>query len=214
MNPPWRTRVKICGIRRTADLLEAARLGADAIGLVFFPASPRAISPEQAKGLLQACPPFLTTVGLFVNAAPDAVRAVLDQVSLDLLQFHGEEPPDYCQSFGRPWIKALRMRPEIDLKRWRKDYGGAAGFLLDTYAPGIAGGTGQAFDWQRIPADWREQIILAGGLHAQNVAEAIRQVRPYGVDVSGGVEGDTKGVKDPAKMAAFMGGVRDGDRFR
>ncbi len=209
-----RTRVKFCGIRRPVDLSTAARLGADAIGLVFFPASPRAISGEQAKGLLQACPPFLTTVGLFVNAEPAAVRAILDQVPLDLLQFHGEEPPDYCQSFGRPWIKALRVRPGIDLARWRREYRAASGFLLDTYIPGMAGGTGQTFDWHCIPADWREQIILAGGLHAQNVAEAIRQVRPYGVDVSGGIEGDTKGVKDPAKMVAFMRGVHDGDRFR
>lgn len=206
-----RTRVKICGLTSGADLAVAAGLGVDAVGLVFYPASPRAVAADVARSLLAALPPFVTSVGLFVDAEPDAVRAVLARVPLDLLQFHGEEPPEYCAAFGRPWLKAIRMRPGADVERIARVYSAAAGLLLDTYHPGAPGGTGRRFDWGLIPARLAPRIVLAGGLDPANVAEAVRRVRPWGVDVSGGVE-SAKGVKDPAKMEAFLQGVRDGDQ--
>lgn len=206
-----RTRVKICGLTSGADLAVAAGLGVDAVGLVFYPASPRAVAADLARSLLTSVPPFVTSVGLFVDAEPDAVRAVLAQVPLDLLQFHGEESPEYCAAFGRPWLKAIRMRPGVDAERLARLYGGAAGLLLDTYDPAAPGGTGRRFDWGLIPARLASRIVLAGGLEPANVADAIRRVRPWGVDVSGGVE-SAKGVKDPAKMEAFLQGVRDGDQ--
>ena len=208
-----RTRVKICGLTREADVRAAAELGADAIGLVFHDPSPRVVGLEQARALQACLPPFVTSVGLFVDAEPERVRVTLAQVPLDLLQFHGEEPPDYCAAFGRPWIKAIRMRPETDLRVLRARYGAAAGLLLDAYHPARAGGTGQCFDWDLVPSDLAPHIVLAGGLDPDNVAAAIRRVRPYGVDVSGGVEA-AKGLKDRQKMAEFMKGVCDGDQSR
>ena len=208
-----RTRVKICGLTREADVLAAAELGADAIGLVFYDPSPRAVGIEQARRLCAALPPFVTSVGLFVDAAPDQIRSTLARVPLDLLQFHGEESPEYCAAFGRPWIKAVRMRPGIDPQSLPELYPGAAGLLLDAYDPARAGGTGQCFDWDLVPPDLAPHIVLAGGLDPDNVAVAIRRVRPYGVDVSGGVEA-AKGLKDRQKMAAFMKGVLDGDQSR
>ena len=208
-----RTRVKICGLTREADVLAAAELGADAIGLVFYDPSPRAVGIEQARRLCAALPPFVTSVGLFVDAAPDQIRSTLARVPLDLLQFHGEESPEYCAAFGRPWIKAVRMRPGIDPQALPELYPGAAGLLLDAYDPARAGGTGQCFDWDLVPPDLAPHIVLAGGLDPDNVAEAIRRVRPHGVDVSGGVE-VAKGLKDRQKMAAFMKGVFDGDQSR
>ena len=208
-----RTRVKICGLTREADVRAAAELGADAIGLVFHDPSPRVVGLEQARALQACLPPFVTSVGLFVGAEPERVRVTLAQVPLDLLQFHGEEPPDYCAAFGRPWIKAIRMRPETDLRVLRARYGAAAGLLLDAYDPGKVGGTGQCFDWDLVPSDLAPHIVLAGGLDPDNVAAAIRRVRPYGVDVSGGVEA-AKGLKDRQKMAEFMKGVCDGDQSR
>ncbi len=205
-----RTRVKICGLTRAEDAREAARLGADAIGLVFYPPSPRAVGVAAARAVLRGLPPFVTVVGLFVDPSEDEVRRVLDQVPLDLLQFHGEEPPEACARYGRPWIKAIPMREGVDLWAERRRYAGAAGLLLDTYQPGVAGGTGQRFDWGRIPPELGREIILAGGLNPETVAGAIRAVRPYAVDVSGGVE-SAKGIKDPAKMAAFLREVRQGD---
>ena len=190
---------------------EAARLGVDALGFVFYAPSPRAVEPESARLLVSCLPPWVTSVGLFVDAEAAFVRAVLARVPLDLLQFHGEEPPDYCAAFGRPWIKAVRMRPGIDLRARQRHYAGARGLLLDTYDPAAAGGTGRCFDWDRVPADLAAESILAGGLDAGNVAAAIRRLRPYGVDVSGGVEA-AKGRKDPLKMAAFLNGVGDGDQ--
>ena len=206
-----RTRVKICGLTREADVRASAELGADAIGLVFYDPSPRAVGIDLARRLRAALPPFVTTVGLFVDAEPERVRATLAQVPLDLLQFHGEEPPDYCAAFGRPWIKAIRMRPGTDLRALWARYGAAVGLLLDAYDPARAGGTGQCFDWDLVPPDLAPHIVLAGGLDPDNVAVAIRRVRPYGVDVSGGVEA-AKGLKDRQKMAAFMKGVFDGDQ--
>jgi len=208
-----RTRVKICGLTREVDVRAAAELGADAIGLVFHAPSPRAVAIDQAIALCTCLPPFVTRVGLFVDAEPERVRATLEQVALDLLQFHGEESPAYCAAFRRPWIKAIRMRPGVDLKGLRERYGAAAGMLLDAYDPARAGGTGHCFDWDLVPADLAPHIVLAGGLDPGNVAQAIRQVRPYAVDVSGGVEAG-KGLKDRHKMAAFMKGVNDGDRSR
>lgn len=208
--PHVRTRVKICGITRPEDGLRAAELGVDAIGLVFVAASPRAVDVSQAAAIIARLPPFITRVGLFVDAAVDQVETVLNQVTLDLLQFHGDEPADYCEQFDRPYLKAVSMRPERDVLSYMAGYPSATGFLLDAYHPALAGGSGEQFDWARVPAQCPQSIVLAGGLHPGNVAEAIRQVRPYAVDVSSGVE-SAKGVKDPTKMAQFMLGVQRGD---
>ncbi len=197
-----RTRVKICGITRTEDALAAARLGADAIGLVFYAPSPRAVSIAQARAICAALPPFVTPVGLFVNAAEAEVQAVLEAVPLGLLQFHGDETPAECERYGRPWIKALRMAPGLDVAAEARRYGSASGILLDAWQAGVPGGTGQCFDWSRIPP-LDKPLVLAGGLTPDNVAEAIRVVRPWAVDVSGGVEAE-KGIKDAALMAAFI----------
>jgi phosphoribosylanthranilate isomerase len=208
-----RTRVKICGLTRDSDLEAAVDIGADAIGLVFHAPSSRAVEIEQARRLLSLLPPFVTGVALFVDAQSDFVRAVLDRAPFDSLQFHGEEPPDYCGAFGRPWIKVIRMRPETNLQAQCERYTGARGLLLDTYDPATAGGTGRRFDWELVPEWLAPRIILAGGLTPDNVAEAVRRVGPYAVDVSGGVE-SAKGVKDRAKLEAFLQGVRDGDKSR
>lgn len=198
-----RTRVKICGITRPEDGAEAARLGADAIGLVFYAKSPRAVTLQQAKTVVDALPPFVTTVALFVDPEPAMVEAVLNAVAPDLLQFHGSEPPEFCNQFGRPWIKAIPMRDETDLGAEMERYRQGRGVLLDTYRPGVPGGTGESFNWDLIPTHLADRIILAGGLTPANVAEAIARVHPYAVDVSGGVEA-SKGIKDAAKMAAFI----------
>ncbi len=208
--PRRRTRVKLCGLTRLVDVETAGRLGADAIGLVFYRTSPRAVTPEQACELIRHSSPFVTSVGLFVDEEPDVVGRVLAQVPLDLLQFHGDEDPEYCARFSRPWIKAVRMRPGLDLNQVAERYRGAAALLLDAYDPARPGGTGRCFDWERIPGTMGPRIILAGGLTPANVAEAVRRVRPYAVDVSGGIE-IAKGRKDEDLMAAFMQGVRDGD---
>lgn len=208
-----RTRVKICGLTRLDDINAAVQAGADAIGLVFHPTSPRAVTIEQAAALCWSLPPFVTAVGLFVDASAATINATLAQVPLDVLQFHGDEAPAFCASFGRRWIKALRMRPGIDLAAERERFSGADGLLLDAYDPGRAGGTGQCFDWARIPPNLAPTIVLAGGLTPLNVAAAITQVQPYGVDVSGGVEA-TRGCKDSQLIFAFMQGVRDGDQRR
>ena len=208
-----RTRVKICGLTRQADLDVAVAAGADAVGFVFHAPSPRAVTPEQARALCAGLPPFVTAVGLFVDAPPERIRAILDQVPLELLQFHGEEPPELCAAFGRRWIKAIRMRPEVDLVDEQARYRAAAGLLLDTYDPVRAGGTGQPFDWTRVPTALASSIILAGGLDPANVGEAIERIRTYGVDVSGGVEA-AKGVKDPDKIREFMQRVNDVDTSR
>jgi phosphoribosylanthranilate isomerase len=202
-----RTRVKICGITRSEDALTAVALGADAIGLVFYPPSPRTVTAARAAAIVAQLPPFVTVVGLFVNADRDEIGRVLSQTRLDLLQFHGDESQVACAGHGRPYIKAVRMRDGVDLYAMRKAYGDAAGLLLDTYQKGIPGGTGGSFDWERIPAGLAASIVLAGGLSPDNVEQAIDQVRPYGVDVSGGVEW-ARGIKDPEKIAAFMRGVK------
>jgi len=201
-----RTRVKICGITRVEDAVAAARCGADAIGLVFYGDSPRAVTPRQARTIAAAVPPFVSVVGLFVDARPEEIRAVLDAVPIDLLQFHGDESPELCAGFNRRYIKAVRMREGIDLGEYATRYETAAGLLLDTYEPGVAGGTGVSFDWSRVPREAKKPIILAGGLTPDNVAEAVRLTRPYAVDVSGGVE-SAKGIKDAAHIAAFIQSV-------
>ena len=201
-------RSKICGITRIEDALLAAEAGADAIGLVFYDKSPRAVDVRQARAILAALPPFVTSVGLFVNASRCFIGEVLDAVPLDLLQFHGDETPEQCEGHGRPWFKALRVRPGDDLRAEAARFSGARAILLDAYVPGVPGGTGERFDWKLIPADLPRPLILAGGLTPDNVAEAIASVRPYGVDVSGGVEA-SRGIKDAAKVAAFIQRVRE-----
>lgn len=198
-----RTRVKICGFTQADDAVAAAELGVDAIGLVFYPPSPRNVGIEQANGISRALPAFVSTVGLFVDAEPDWIKQVLSQVNIDCLQFHGDETPEMCRIYGKPYIKAVRMRPDIDLARIERDYADAAGLLLDAYHPGVQGGTGSGFDWDRVPKNCSRPIILAGGLTPENAAAAVQQVRPYALDVSSGVEAG-KGLKDQAKMAAFI----------
>lgn len=201
-----RTRVKFCGITRCEDAIQAASLGADAIGLVFYPRSPRAVSPQQARAIVRALPPFVTVVGLFVDAASSDIQQALETVPLDTLQFHGDEAPENCSCYGRPYIKAIRMSAEVDLLALAQTYRDASALLLDTYRPGMPGGTGQAFDWDRIPRGIPKAMILAGGLTPGNVAHAVAKVRPYAVDVSGGIE-QMKGRKDAVKMAAFIRGI-------
>ena len=209
------TRIKICGITNTDDAEQAAELGADAIGLVFYEPSPRNVDIEQACAVVDALPPFVTSVGLFVNASVDEVNGVLERVNLDLLQFHGDESPEFCASFDRPWIKAIRMADGVDLHAEAERYSESWGLLLDAYHPALPGGTGESFEWARVPDDLQTSVILAGGLTADNVGEAISTVRPYAVDVSGGVEADSrlkgKGVKDWGKMADFIAAVRAAD---
>lgn len=200
-------RSKICGITRIEDALAAAEAGADAIGFVFYAKSPRAVDVRQARAIIAELPPFVTTVGLFVNASRCELNEILEVVPLDLLQFHGDETPQDCEGYHRPWIKALRVRPGDDLEAACKLYAGARGILLDTYVAGVPGGTGEAFDWSLVPERLSKPIILAGGLSADNVGQAIAQVGPYAVDVSGGVE-QAKGIKDAAKIEAFMRAVK------
>jgi phosphoribosylanthranilate isomerase len=206
-----RTRVKICGITRTEDAIAAITAGADAIGLVFYPPSPRAVTITQAAQIVKGLPPFVTVVGLFVNPTQDELSETLAAVRLDILQFHGDETPQMCQASGRPYLKAVRMRPDVDLLDLDKQFASASGLLLDSYQKGVPGGTGETFEWQRIPDSLRSRIILAGGLSPDNVESAIRTVTPYAVDVSGGVE-QSKGIKDHKKIKAFMRGVERANR--
>jgi phosphoribosylanthranilate isomerase len=204
------TAVKICGITRLEDAFAAIRAGAHAIGFVFYAPSPRYIAPAAAAAILRKLPPFITTVGLFVDAGADEVRATLAQAPVQLLQFHGSETPEYCRQFARPYMKAVRMGPGVDLLQYARDYHDAKALLLDAFVEGLHGGSGVAFDWSRVPAGLSVPVILSGGLTAENVAEAVRQVRPSAVDVSSGVE-SAKGVKDAARIAAFIAGVRNAD---
>jgi phosphoribosylanthranilate isomerase len=203
-----RTRIKICGITRPEDARMAVESGADAIGLVFYAPSPRSIGLEQARAIIAAVPPFVTTVGLFVDPAPDEVESVLRLCSLGLLQFHGDEAPDFCRGFGLPYIKAARVRADADLVQYLSRHHTAQGWLLDAYNDQLYGGTGEAFDWKLIPRDLARPVILSGGLTPDNVGAAVRRVRPWAVDVCSGVEA-AKGVKDAAKIAAFIAGVKN-----
>ncbi|MBE0619579.1 MAG: phosphoribosylanthranilate isomerase [Burkholderiales bacterium] len=203
-----RTRVKICGITRVEDARATAQLGADAIGLVFYARSPRCVRLDQARAITAAVPPFVTVVGLFVDPTRDQVESVLRGCPIGLLQFHGDEAPDFCGSFGLPYIKAARVRPETDLVQYLSPYHEAQGWLLDAYHDQLYGGTGESFDWKLIPRDLARPVILSGGLTPDNVGAAVRQARPWAVDVSSGVEA-AKGVKDAAKIAAFVTGVKN-----
>jgi len=208
-----RTRVKICGFTQTDDALYAASCGVDAIGLVFYPPSPRHVEIEQAHRIVSALPPFVTVVGLFVDAEQEQILDVLKRIPIDLLQFHGEETPAYCRSFARPYIKAVRMRDDVNVQSVAKEHAAAAGLLLDAYHPAAKGGTGSRFDWSRIPAQCDRPIILAGGLTADNVRLALQTVGPYGLDVSSGVE-SAKGIKETMKMKAFLQKVQTFDSAR
>lgn len=198
-----RVRTKICGITRVDDALVAAQAGVDAIGLVFYEKSPRAVSVVQAQKIVAALPPFVTVVGLFVNATRSEVNAVLDCVPLDVLQFHGDETPAECEGFSRPYFRALRMQPGLDIAALSAQYTGAQGVLLDAWVPGVHGGTGERFDWARIPENLAKPLILAGGLNADNIGQAVQRVQPWAVDVSGGVE-VSPGIKDAEKIRKFL----------
>lgn len=204
-----RTRVKICGMTREADIAAAATLGADALGFVFYPPSPRCVTLPRARQLRAEVPPFVASVALFVNAEAGEVRRAIDALRPDLLQFHGEEAPDYCAQFGLPYLKACRVKPGMRLLEYFRDFPSAAGWLADAFVEGY-GGTGTAFDWSLVPAERDRPLVLSGGLTRENVREAIRRVRPWAVDVSSGVE-SAKGIKDAARIAAFMTEVRDAD---
>ena len=205
-----RTRIKICGITRVEDGLAAIEAGADALGFVFYPPSPRAVTAQQAAEIIAQLPPFVTFVGLFVNASADEVKATAAKAKLSLLQFHGDEAPAFCGQFDLPYMKAIRMRPDVDLNAAFEDYADANALLLDAYTPGIPGGTGESFDWQRVPQQAPKAVVLAGGLTPDNIADAVAQVKPYGVDVSGGVEA-TKGIKDRIKLETFIKEVNRAD---
>lgn len=202
MNP----RIKICGLTRSEDLRVAVESGADAIGLVFYPSSPRYVDLLTASELARQVPPFITIVGLFVNADPIVVKETLARVPIHLLQFHGDEDENYCQQFDRPYIKAARMRPGMDLVQYAAEFPSAQAILLDAFVEGFGGG-GKIFDWALIPPGFDRPIILSGGLDAGNVAEAVVRVQPAAVDVSSGVEA-SKGIKDAAKIRAFVAAVR------
>lgn len=203
------TRVKICGITREQDLDAAVAAGADALGFVFYPPSPRFLAKQRAAELVRRLPPFVTSVGLFVDPEPEFVRATLATVALDLLQFQGDESPDFCEQFGRPYLKVARMRPGLDLVEFARAFASARGLLLDAYVEGY-GGCGQVFDWSLVSGQLPLPVLLAGGLTAENVGGAIRQLRPWAVDVSSGVE-SAKGIKDAAKIAAFIAAVKNAD---
>lgn len=205
-----RTRIKICGITTPAQAQAAARLGADAVGLVFYAPSPRALTIDKASEIVAALPPFVQPVALFVNPRPEEVEEVLRRVPVRLLQFHGDEDAAFCERFGLPYLKAFRLKPGADLLKYAASFQSAAAWLLDAYSEELYGGTGEAFDWNLIPSGLPRPIVLSGGLNPQNVRDAVRRVRPWAVDVSSGVE-SAKGVKDEGLMAAFIDGVRNAD---
>lgn len=207
-----RTRVKICGFTRVEDAVCAARLGVDAIGLVFYPPSPRNVDIDQAVKIVNALPAFVSVVALFVDEQELRIREVLNQVPIDCLQFHGDEPAEACRLYGKRYMKAVRMQDGIDIPDLTAQYHDAAGLLLDAYHPGAKGGTGSRFDWNRIPDYCALPVVLAGGLDESNAKQAVQAVRPYALDVSSGVEAE-KGVKDALKMAAFIREVNEGDRI-
>jgi phosphoribosylanthranilate isomerase len=204
-----RTRIKICGLTREADVEAAVVAGADAVGFVFYPPSPRAVSVARAAELARGIPPFVEVVGLFVNAAPADVHAACNAVPISLLQFHGDEDAAYCRQFFRPWLRAARVRAGLDLVEFAGSFPDARGLLLDAFVEGYGGG-GHIFDWTLIPPALPGFLVLSGGLTAANVGDAIERVRPAAVDVSSGVESG-KGIKDHAKIAAFVAAVRKAD---
>ena len=204
------TAIKICGITRIEDAHAAAQCGVHAIGLVFFADSTRHVSPQRAADIMRALPPFVTSVGLFVDAPGAEVSQTLATTRLDLLQFHGDEVPEYCRQFGVPYLKALRVRPGLDLLQYARDYHDAKALLLDAYVAGKHGGTGATFDWTLIPKNLPLPVVLSGGLTPENVGAAIHTVRPWAVDVSSGVE-QSRGIKSRERIEAFVTGVRNAD---
>ncbi|WP_373975434.1 phosphoribosylanthranilate isomerase [Chitinibacter sp. SCUT-21] len=201
-------KIKVCGLRDRATVMQTIAYGADAIGFVFYPPSPRNVSIEVAAQLTRQLPAFVTSVALFVNAEREFVRSVLDSAVIDLLQFHGDESLEDCTQFGRPFIKAIRVKPDINLVEYAQRYQHplCRGILVDAWVDGVPGGTGEAFDWRLLPAQLPLPLILSGGLHAENVADAVRLVKPWAVDVSSGVE-SSKGVKDLQRVQAFINAV-------
>lgn len=204
-----RTRVKVCGLTRPEDALAAARLGADAVGLIFYPASPRGVDIDTARNVRRALPPYVTVVGVFVDPQADFLERAIREVSLDLIQFHGNESPEFCQACGRPYIKAVRVREGVDLHQLARRYSSARALMLDSFEPGKHGGTGRTFDWSLIPADLELPFILAGGLTPENVADAVAAASPFAVDANGGVEA-SPGIKDHSKIEAFIREVNRG----
>lgn len=204
-----RTRVKICGITREQDLEAAVAAGADALGFVFYPQSPRFLDLRRAPDLVRRVPPFVARVGLFVNPDPAVLAETLAAVPIDLVQFQGDEAPVFCEQLGHPYLKVARMRPGLDLVEFARAYPSARGLLLDAYVESY-GGAGQKFDWSLVPKSLPLPVVVAGGLTAENVGDAIRQLGPWGVDVSSGVE-VAKGIKDAAKIAAFIAAVKTAD---
>lgn len=202
MNIVNRTRIKICGITRQEDADAAVAAGADALGFVFYDPSPRNVNVDQAAEIIRNLPAFVTSTALFVNADVAFVQRVIDSTGLDLLQFHGDEDVAYCEQFDRPYMKAIRMKPDVDIQAECERYTSATAILLDAYRPGVPGGTGESFDWDRIPSGLKKPIVLAGGLEPDNIRRAVETVRPFAVDVSGGVEA-SKGIKDKAKLEKF-----------
>ena len=206
-----RTRVKICGFTQIEDVSNAVTLGVDALGFVFVESSPRCVKIEQVKAMIQQLPPFVQTVGLFMDQSEQEIHEVLQEVPLNLLQFHGNEASEFCAQFKMPYIKAIPMGGGVNVLDYAAQHTESIGFLLDSHALGESGGSGDVFDWEKIPQGFDRPLILAGGLNIDNVSKAVRQVKPYAVDVSSGVEA-AKGIKDQEKMAAFVRGVRDGDK--
>ena len=204
------TRIKICGITRAEDALAACAAGADALGFVFHTPSPRNIEPDAARAIVARLPPFVSAVGLFVDRSAAEVEHVLTRVPLDLLQFHGDETPEFCARFSRPYLKAVRMRPGVDLLEYARRFVDARGLLLDAYVDGLHGGSGRRFDWGLVPGNLPVSVVLSGGLDADNVVDAVRRLRPWAVDVSSGVEA-AKGIKDPQRIRDFIAGVRRAD---
>jgi phosphoribosylanthranilate isomerase len=207
-----RTRIKICGFTRVEDAVHAAHLGVDAIGLVFYPPSPRNVGIDKAIEIVKALPAFVSVVALFVDEQEAQIRKVLEQVPIDCLQFHGDEPPEACRLYGRRYIKAVRVQEGTNIQELANRYDDADGLLLDAYHVSEKGGTGSRFDWGLIPKRCPLHVILAGGLDATNAKQAVEKVRPYALDVSSGVEGE-KGVKDRNKIAAFVSAVHQGDKI-
>ena len=204
-----KTRIKICGLTREEDVDAAVAAGADAIGFVFYPPSPRYVMPQRAAELAKRIPPFVDVVGLFVNETPELVLAACAALPINVLQFHGDEDEAYCQQFARPYLRAARVRPGLDLVEFASSFPDARGLLLDAFVEGYGGG-GHVFDWTLIPPDLPGYLVLSGGLTAENVGDAVRRVRPVAVDVSSGVE-MSKGIKDHSKIAAFVAAVRKAD---
>ncbi len=205
-----RTRIKICGIKEALHALVAADAGADAIGLVFYSDSPRYVTPGAAANVVAMLPPFVSTVGLFVDASESKVRETLQHVRLDLLQFHGTESAEFCESFGVPYVRAVPMEEGTNLLEWVSRFSTARALLLDAHEPGKPGGTGRTFDWTGIPPDLPIPVVLSGGLNPENVGRAVREVKPWAVDVSSGVE-VTRGSKDPRKIVEFIRSVQRED---